>query len=154
MLFICINFFIYFFFYYYIFKYFCCSCLINCLTFSKKCNKSISFEVIDSLLLKLAIVSFYISCSSTSILSRFSFANFLRFFSSFSFSISRFSSSFVFSLFSSSCFCISFFLFLLGLTFSCMLKKKWKFFYNLHILWFEICARLFHYTLLVRLMFF
>ena len=84
------------------------ACFINCLIFSYKCRKSISFGIIDNLFVKLAIVSFSISFSSVSILFRFSLAILFRFFSSFSFSISRFSSSFILSIFSSSYLFISF----------------------------------------------
>ena len=49
-------------------------CFIICLTFSEKSYKSISFEIIDNLFAKLAIVSISIPCISVSVLSRISLA--------------------------------------------------------------------------------
>ena len=101
------------------------ACFINCITFGKKCGKSISFGIIDNFFVKLAIVSFSISCSSISFLSRFSLAILFRFFSSFSFFISRFSSSFILSIFCSSCLSIYF---LISLGFDIFINAKKRFF--------------------------
>ena len=99
--------------------FFSFACFINCLTFSKKCSKSVFCEIIEN--------------------SRFTLPILFRFYKSFSFSTSRFSSSFILSIFISSCLSFSswvfFFLFLLlfllGLKFFLYVKvKKGRFFYN------------------------
>ena len=71
------------------------ACFINKLRYLKKYGKSIIFEIIDNLFVRLAILSFSIFCFSVSTLSRFSIAILFRFSSSSSFSISRSSSSFM-----------------------------------------------------------
>ena len=134
-----------FLFYHYIFMHPCYSntffrdffsfiCFVNCLRFSKTCGKSISFGIIDNFFVKLAIVSFCISCSSISILSRFSLAILFRIFISFSFSISRFSISLILSIFNSSCYFTSFVI-SLGFDIFISVQQNPKTFYNnLHIL--------------------
>ena len=107
------------------------ACFSNSLTFSRKCDKSISFETKDSLFIKLPIASFSISCSTISILSRFSLAIPFRFFSSFSFSISRFSIFFFLSIFSSFYLSISF---ITSLGFDIFVCVKKKIYISLHIL--------------------
>ena len=54
------------------------SCFLTSLTFSKKCGNSISFKIINILLVKLAIAAFSISPPSTSILSIFSLGILIR----------------------------------------------------------------------------
>ena len=111
------------------------ACFINCLTFSVKYGRSILFGIIDNLFVRLAIVSFSISCSSISIIFRFPLAIRFRFFNSFSFSISVFSSYFILSIFSSFCLSISFIISFGFDIFTCVEKNaKYLFYNNLHIL--------------------
>ena len=90
--------------------FFSFACFINCLTFSKKCGKSVFCEIIEN--------------------SRFTLPILFRFYKSFSFSTSRFSSSFILSIFSSSCLSISSMISLGFEIFLYVKVKKGRFFYN------------------------
>ena len=117
------------------------ACFANSLTSSKKCGKGIFFETIYNLLVKFAVFwgFFCISCSSISILSRFSLAIVFRSFSSFISSISRFSSSFNLSIFSFYSFYLSIsFIISLGFDIFICCKKIIKNYNNSHSLWFRV----------------
>ena len=85
------------------------------------------YEIIENLLVNLAIASFSISCFSISILSRFYVAILFRFFSSFSFSISKFSSCFILSIFVLLVSLFFYYLSLIWHVYMCWRKKR-KFF--------------------------
>ena len=120
------------------------ACFINCLIFSYKCRKSISFGIIDNLFVKLAIVSFSISF--------FLFLFFLDFLLLFFLDslvllVFLFLDSLVllFFLFLVLLIFLFLLLFLLGLTFS-YVEEKNCFYNNLHILRFKIAPVCLKYT--------